>query len=128
MSLIKDIHHGSRTLLAHFHHICKGQQPFELDWEQGPSATALQGIAQLSNSEVSLMMILSTEIRGKGKYHPQLLDRLRKQIVNLFRRSASELEKLVNTDEFESDLWFTGQVFVRDWRPAQTIAEPQARC
>ncbi|KAL1981852.1 hypothetical protein VTN96DRAFT_2097 [Rasamsonia emersonii] len=32
MSLVRSIHAGAKTILAHFHYLNKGQAPFELDW------------------------------------------------------------------------------------------------
>ena len=31
MSLIRGIHSGAKTLLAHFHYVCKGRKPFDPD-------------------------------------------------------------------------------------------------
>ncbi|KAI1130986.1 hypothetical protein F5Y10DRAFT_288393 [Nemania abortiva] len=101
MPLIKAIHLGAKTLLAHFHYICKGQKPFEVDWGQQPLSKAAQRMAKLSDGEVLLINLFSL---------------LAKEKVPHFRQ-------LMRTDEYESEYWFTGQLFVPDWRPPHTIEE-----
>ncbi|KAI1173498.1 hypothetical protein F4777DRAFT_557525 [Nemania sp. FL0916] len=98
MPMIRAIHLGAKTLLAHFHYICKGQKPFEIDWRQQPSSEAAQRMAKLSHDEVDFMISLSQLVKEK----------------------LPEVKQIMETDEYESDHWFTGQLFVPDWKPPDT--------
>ncbi|KAI0407888.1 hypothetical protein F4802DRAFT_491677 [Xylaria palmicola] len=101
MPLIRGIHLGAKALLAHFHHICKGQKPFEIDWGQQPLSKAAQRMAKLSHDEVDFITSLSQLAKAKVPY----------------------FKEIMQTDEYESEYWFTGQLFVPDWRPPNTIEE-----
>ncbi|KAH6898261.1 hypothetical protein B0T10DRAFT_555592 [Thelonectria olida] len=101
MSLIKEIHMGAQALLTHFHHICKGQKPFEIDWDQDADSKLTQRMAKLSNDEVELM----------------------KRIAPVVKERASYFDQLMKTDNYESEHWFTGQLFVPTWTPPKTIEE-----
>jgi hypothetical protein len=68
MPLIRGIHLGAKTLLAHFHYICKGQKPFEIDWGQQPLSKAAQRMANLSHNEVDFMTSLSQLAQEKGEW------------------------------------------------------------
>ncbi|KAI0105462.1 hypothetical protein GGR51DRAFT_560308 [Nemania sp. FL0031] len=101
MPLIRAIHLGAKALLAHFHYICKGQKPFEIDWGKEPLSKAAQRMAKLSHAEVDFMISLSRLVKVK----------------------VLHIKELMQTDEYESEYWFTGQLFVPDWRPPNTIEE-----
>lgn len=60
-----------------------------------------------------------------GTRSAQHFSSIRTQTVNHDCHSVSQLEDLMHTDEYESDLWFTGQLFIPDWRPPKTIEDPQ---
>jgi hypothetical protein len=67
MSLIREIHMGAQALLTHFHHVCKGQKPFEINWDQDADSKPTQRMAKLSDDEVELMKRITPVVRERGK-------------------------------------------------------------
>jgi hypothetical protein len=67
MSLVRGIHAGSKTLLAHFHFICKGQKPFDIDWGSGRVPTAVYRMAKVTVVQAKFLCLLVSHIRQKRK-------------------------------------------------------------
>jgi hypothetical protein len=65
MSLVRGIHAGSKTLLAHFHFICKGQKPFDIDWDLGQVPIAVFRMAKLTEVQATFLGSLVSHIRQK---------------------------------------------------------------
>ena len=67
MSLIRDLHGASKTLLAHFHFICRGQMPFNMDWTQANRPKSLQKMARISDDEAEFLQQTSEIVQPKSK-------------------------------------------------------------
>jgi hypothetical protein len=72
MPLIRNIHQGAKTLLYHFHYICKGATPFEIEWNSPELPKSIQRMAELDNSEVKFLSELTVLVREKGKHQPSM--------------------------------------------------------
>lgn len=96
MNLIRSSHSGAKTLLAHFHYMCKGNLPFQqdFDWES-PSH---QRMAQLSTEQ---------------------LDFIRRYVEEINKRDI-DLKNVSETDHYEDKYWFTSQLFEHGWKPKDT--------
>jgi hypothetical protein len=68
MHLIQSLHIGAKTLLSHFHLICKGQKPFELDWSVAGAEKPVQRMARVSSEEAAFLNRLSHTVQKKGTY------------------------------------------------------------
>jgi hypothetical protein len=55
--------HASKTLLAHFHHVCNGSAPLRLAWRD-PQTTA---IAKMSEDQIEFMEISQSLIDTSSK-------------------------------------------------------------
>ena len=64
MSLIRGIHSGAKTILAHFHSVCKGQLPFaeDFNWDS-PSSRRM---AALDTEQMGIIRRLREVIRSQG--------------------------------------------------------------
>ena len=60
------MHSGAKTLLAHFHYCCKGQQPFSpgFDWK----SPDIQKMAQLNTEQSSFMAQYAQRVHDKGQF------------------------------------------------------------
>ena len=67
MPLVRGAHHGAKTLLAHFHLICKGQKPFEIDWNGDRLARTTQRMAKVSIAEAEWLHTMTQLVRQKGE-------------------------------------------------------------
>lgn len=96
MPLVRATHSGAKTILAHFHYCCKGQQPFrpDFDWAK----PQIRRMAQLDSEQIIFMEKL-------------------KERVN---QNASFLRAISHTDRYEDTYWFTSQLFDIDWSPRDT--------
>lgn len=65
MSLVRGIHAGSKTLLAHFHFISKGQKPFDIDWGSGQVPIAVIRMAKVNEVQAKFLGFLVSHIRQK---------------------------------------------------------------
>ncbi|KAK4461559.1 hypothetical protein QBC42DRAFT_270048 [Cladorrhinum samala] len=92
MKLVTSIHEAAKTLLAFFHQICKGKTLLDVDWER---AESVKRIARISEIEANFL----------------------KYLVGVVEKRVDEFANLAKTDDYHADLWFTGQMFVRDWKP-----------
>ncbi len=68
MPLIRDVHRSAKTLLAHFHFICKGQKPFGFDWAGDISLRAIQRMANVSTEEAEFLDTITKLVKQKGKH------------------------------------------------------------
>ncbi len=73
MSLIKDIHNGAKTILAHFHYICKGLVPVEIDWTQDQLPKVVAKMAELSVEDKRFLASISQAVKQKSRLHPPLM-------------------------------------------------------
>jgi len=100
MNLIRSIHHGAKTLLYHFHCIRKNATPFSINWAS-PLPRPIQRMAELDDSQVIFLRDLTALVREKLPY----------------------FEELYKSQSYEDDYWFTGQLFLPNWSPPDTINE-----
>jgi hypothetical protein len=114
MELVKGIHSSSKVLLGYFHYGLKGQFPFQEDWrsKSGPK------IAELSEREHEIVRIIAGEVRKRGTLH--YLGGKNRLLTWLLGPIWRELH---TTKEYETPGWFTGQLFVPDWKSQETIEE-----
>jgi hypothetical protein len=73
MSLVREIHAGSKTLLAHFHFICKGQKPFDIDWGSGQVPLAAFRMAKVTEVQARFLGFLVSHIRKKRQSDASVL-------------------------------------------------------
>ena len=66
MPLVRATHSGAKTILAHFHYCCKGQQPFrpDFDWE----TPQIRKMAQLDSEQIMFMEKIKERINQNGDY------------------------------------------------------------
>lgn len=67
MELIRNLFLGAKILLYHFHFICRGQSPFQIDWDSETATQSVAKIAKLDQTQTAFMRTLVAEIRPKGK-------------------------------------------------------------
>jgi len=65
MPLVRGIHAGSKTLLSHFHFICKGQKPFDIDWGSGQVPISIFRMAKVTEVQAKFLGSLVSHIREK---------------------------------------------------------------
>ncbi|EFX00653.1 hypothetical protein CMQ_7655 [Grosmannia clavigera kw1407] len=98
MELIIDALTGAKTLLGFYHIVCCRKKPFDLDWSsQNPMTYKYLG-----------------EVTEKEILHL-------KNITSLVKQQSARFRALENTDKYEEDYWFTGQMFIDNWTPPTTI-------
>jgi hypothetical protein len=118
MPLVRGIHVGAKALLAHFHFICKGQKPLELDWGAYNSSSIIRRMAKVSPEEANFLNHLAQINRRQGKKCSIIL--LHRPGVHL-TDSVAHFVTLLGTHDYEADHWFTGQLLVPDWKPPSTL-------
>lgn len=67
MALVQKVLLGSKAVLAHFHIICNGQKPFEIDWAKDAGAKLTQLMAQLSDDEVEFIQVITPVVKEKSE-------------------------------------------------------------
>ncbi|KAH8884175.1 hypothetical protein GQ53DRAFT_811092 [Thozetella sp. PMI_491] len=97
MPLIRGIHSGAKTILAHFHYVCKGQLPFSdnFDW----ASPVLRKMAALDKEQIDFLQRLRTRIRAESFY----------------------IQSVNRTDKYSARLWFISQLFEQEWTPRITL-------
>ena len=88
MSTINATQSGSKTLLAHFHYVCKGNVPFQpgFDWT---SETA-QTMAQLDADQMAIIQSLLQDLKDKGKQYTKSLTVMK---LKLNRNTSCRIEQ-----------------------------------
>ncbi|EPS36610.1 hypothetical protein H072_9850 [Dactylellina haptotyla CBS 200.50] len=96
MQIIRAIHSAAKTILTYFHYCCKGQHPFQPDFDWKSEQT--RNMAGLDREQVAFMETLTANIR----------------------RRAEALQEISGTDKYEDSYWFISQLFEENWAPKQT--------
>lgn len=60
--LLESFHAGAKTLLAHFHHCCKGESPFQKNWTELAELKSIQ----LNDEQEAYMIQLIGLVREEG--------------------------------------------------------------
>jgi hypothetical protein len=115
MQLVCGLLHGANTILAYFHHICKGQVPLLLDWSLENAHK--RKMADLSREEVRFLRELTQMAQGRRK----CLLRNRRSRPNLLTDEVNEFGALMKSNDYEREHWFTGQLFLPKWTPPEPI-------
>lgn len=102
MPLVRATHSGAKTILAHFHYCCKGQQPFHPDFDW--ATPQIRKMAQLDSEQIMFMEKIKERVNQK---------------VSLFQAISL-------TDQYEDTYWFTSQLFDTDWSPRDTYEHSPA--
>lgn len=116
MELICSIHHGAKVLLAHFHAV-RGQKPFNDILRLGQEAQRVAKSAGLQDFQIEELRSLASLVREQGPFN---FSRCKKRTSILRLLLVPRFTDLVKTDEYEEDHWFTGQLFLPDWKPPNT--------
>ncbi|KAJ4311707.1 hypothetical protein N0V84_010304 [Fusarium piperis] len=96
MPIIRAIHSGAKTILAHFHYACKGQRPFSMDHDW--NSDEAKRMAHLDDEQIGFLMGYQYQVESK----------------------APTLRSVSLTHDYEEEYWFVGQMFDADWVPRQT--------
>jgi hypothetical protein len=97
MELVRAINSGAKTILAHFHYCCKGQQPFkrEFDW----TAPKTKRMAKLDDEESEFMAHYRDLVSAK----------------------AEVFDRVNHSDRYHQKSWYTSQLFDPNWSPRETL-------
>lgn len=93
--LLKDFHAGAKTLLAHFHYCCKGEKPFQKNWNE----PAEQKSAQLNDEQKAYMI----------------------QLIGLVKEEEGQWPALKESCEYDKGLYFISQLFDPAWEPKNLL-------
>ncbi|KUJ09976.1 uncharacterized protein LY89DRAFT_787659 [Mollisia scopiformis] len=93
--LLEGFHAGAKTLLAYFHFICKGSQPFALNWSLEEDV----GFARFDQEQVEFMQFISDEVRKSGETFKQLK----------------------NSKQYEKNLYLVSQMYEPEWTTSNTL-------
>jgi hypothetical protein len=97
--------------------ICKGANPFHVDWNALELPKAIQRMADLDENQVNFLRRMTALVREKRKHCFRELNAVRLIcIVPLFGQ-------LSQTQNYDENYWFTGQLFQRNWLPSDIISE-----
>jgi hypothetical protein len=66
MPLVRATHSGAKTILAHFHYCCKGQQPFHPDFDW--ATPQIRKMAQLDSEQIMFMEKIKERVNQNGDY------------------------------------------------------------
>jgi hypothetical protein len=71
MPLVRATNSGAKTILAHFHYCCKGNQPFgeKFDW----NSAKIRRMARLDAEQSRFMASYRDRVIAKGKPHSEAL-------------------------------------------------------
>lgn len=71
MELVEATYSGANRILAHFHHVCKGNRPFQpdFDWNE----PTVQRMAELDVEQLHFMRNYQQEVIDQGKIRIPLL-------------------------------------------------------
>lgn len=67
MQLIREIHSGAETILAHFHYLNKGQSPFGLDWNIAEVPKSVAKVADLDQEQTKFVRYIAYEVQKRGQ-------------------------------------------------------------
>ncbi|KAK7915282.1 hypothetical protein PG985_012985 [Apiospora marii] len=93
--LLRSLHAGAKTLLAHFHYCCKGEVPFRLDWSKELSIKS----ACLDPEQASYMERIVTAVQAEGP----------------------KWKGLKESREYASDAYLISQMFESEWEPTHLL-------
>ena len=62
MKEVEGFFHGAKTMLAHFHFVCNGTAPFQIDWQK----PEMVKFAKLDREQVVFMKESQSKIRDKS--------------------------------------------------------------
>ncbi|KAH9883308.1 hypothetical protein F4778DRAFT_802686 [Xylariomycetidae sp. FL2044] len=96
MPIIRALHSSAKTILAHFHYVCKGQRPFSTDFDW--NSPEMKRMAQVDDEQIHFL----------------------KQYQSLVRQKAALLQATSLTDNYEEEYWFIAQMFDPEWVPRET--------
>jgi hypothetical protein len=65
MPLVRASHSGAKTILAHFHYCCKGQEPFQPDFDW--KSPQIQKMVQLDAEQIAFMEKFAELVHKKCK-------------------------------------------------------------
>lgn len=66
MPLVRATNSGAKTILAHFHYCCKGQQPFRKDFDW--NSQKVQRMAHLDSEQSRFMAAYRDRVQEMGKF------------------------------------------------------------
>lgn len=66
MSLVRATNSGAKTILAHFHYCCKGQQPFGADFDW--NAAKIRRMARLDAEQSRFMAGYRDQVIQRGTF------------------------------------------------------------
>jgi hypothetical protein len=125
MPLLRATHSGAKTLLAHFHYICKGNMPWQVDFDW--DSPTVRKMAELDNEQINILKEHATKVGQKSKSINMI------PFTSFFGNvdhADALFQSLRQTDKYETQYWFTSQLFEPDWIPRDTyehspVAEPE---
>jgi hypothetical protein len=68
MPLLRGVHSGAKTLLAHFHYINDGQMPFELDWSAEEVPKGIAKVAELDANQTIFVKHVAHAVHEKSMF------------------------------------------------------------
>jgi hypothetical protein len=66
MGLVRSIHTGAKTILAHFHYTNRGTAPLEMDWNSAETPRKIAKVAALDEEQIIFMKFIANEARKNG--------------------------------------------------------------
>ncbi|KAL9082118.1 MAG: hypothetical protein Q9159_006709 [Coniocarpon cinnabarinum] len=100
------LHAGARCLLLHYHVVCGGKKPFE--------RTLTKADSEQKSSEQLKKKKIARWKEDKDDFVTELIDTIQERLAGF--------NHLANTEDYESEHWFTGQMFVPEWKPPDVPA------
>jgi hypothetical protein len=67
MPLINGLQFSSKGILTAFHVVCKGQNPFAIDWSHKEQYTRMDFCVNPNEEEITFMRKIVNIVRGRGK-------------------------------------------------------------
>lgn len=90
--------HSCKTMLAYFHHICRGSAPLSINWDSKNASS----LAELDAEQTKFMKTIQAKIKSRGP----------------------TLQKLRDESQYETELYWTHQLFFPEWKPGSATIEP----
>jgi len=113
MNLAEEYFHGTRILLAHFHHLC-GINPLLLSSQ----ANSTDQIGSLQSHQVKLLRKIQDLISNRGTF--TIPSDILSMLIIWTELEFAELERY---NRYEDHLYWCRQVFAKSWSPGRRLVE-----
>lgn len=119
MPLVRATNSGAKTILAHFHYCCKGNQPFgeRFDW----NAPKIRKMARLDAEQSRFMATYRDRVIAQGKPHIRPLRTATFYPATDALATAQVFSQINHGDKYHKMYWYTSQLFDPDWKPRDTL-------